>query len=82
MKSRHNNKPIKQEGDSVMDFIFDWHTAALIGAYILGYLIGEMSGRRRATNDFLERDRQMRATQMWTDNLRNIMGGSGNVKNR
>ena len=57
---------------------FDWMTAAYIGTFVLGYLIGEMSGRKKATSAFLERDRQMRATQMWTDNLKNIMGGRKN----
>ena len=54
-----------------MNFIY----VAIVGAFALGMLIGMGIGRKKAYLEYLNLQKQMEATRMWTENLKKYMGG-------
>jgi hypothetical protein len=45
---------------------------AFAGCFFLGYLIGCSEGRKKATLEQMEIAKQIEATRMWTESLKNF----------
>ncbi len=58
-----------------MATITDWTYLAIVGAFVLGLIIGTALGKRKAQADMLMQQQRMEATRAWTEALGRFTGG-------